>query len=94
MRSCAAATAGSLASCVETALTDLFSVSALLPFASQHGCYPTPPGEVPGEARKVGDMGNVIVGENGTGYYSERTNELIFLDVRNTFHAFAASWHG
>ena len=27
-------------------------------------------------------MGNVIVGDNGTGYYSERTNELIFLDVR------------
>ena len=27
-------------------------------------------------------MGNVIVGENGTGFYSERTNELIFLDVR------------
>ena len=49
---------------------------------------------MPGEARKVGDMGNVIVGDNGTGYYSERTNELIFLDVRNTFHAFAAAGTG
>ncbi len=25
-------------------------------------------------------MGNIIVAENGTGFYSERTNELIFLD--------------
>ena len=46
---------------------------------------PDTPGEVPGESRKVGDMGNVIVGDNGTGFYSERTNELIYLDVRHTF---------
>jgi|EP01043_Picozoa_sp_COSAG02_P014708 hypothetical protein len=34
-------------------------------------------------------MGNIIVGDNGTGFYSERTNELIFLDVRRILRA---SW--
>jgi Cu-Zn family superoxide dismutase len=50
------------------------------PLDEIHGCYPTPVGELPAEARAVGDRGNVLVGDNGTGFYSERTNELVFLD--------------
>jgi Cu-Zn family superoxide dismutase len=50
------------------------------PLDEIHGCYPTPPGELPSEARKVGDMGNVIVNDQGAGFYSEDANELIFLE--------------
>jgi Cu/Zn superoxide dismutase len=50
------------------------------PLEEIHGCYPTPPGEIPSEARKVGDMGNVIVNEGRVGFYTEEANELIFLD--------------
>jgi Cu/Zn superoxide dismutase len=50
------------------------------PLDEIHGCYPTPSGENPAEARKVGDMGNVIVNSTGAGFYSESANEIIFLD--------------
>ena len=50
------------------------------PLGAIHGCYPTPSGEVPAEARAVGDRGNVLVGADGVGFYSESTNELVFLD--------------
>ena len=42
------------------------------PHEAQHGCAPEP--------RKVGDLGNMLVDENGNGYYAERGNTQLKLD--------------
>ena len=42
------------------------------PHEAPHGCAPEP--------RKVGDLGNMIVGDDGNGFYAERGNTQLMLD--------------
>ena len=57
-------------------LSDMVSGTSLgghyNPHESPHGCAPAP--------RKVGDLGNLIVDEDGHGYYAERNNMQLELD--------------